>query len=62
MTINDMLNDTELIQFIEGFVDDMSIFTNLDYYNTDIMELLDKIQSDGQLWESLLSTSGANSN
>jgi hypothetical protein len=58
MTMEDILSSDTLRQFIEGFVDDMSIFTNLDYKNQNILELLKKGQSDGQLWESLLRTTG----
>jgi hypothetical protein len=45
-------------QFIEGFVDDNSIFTNLKFGIINLEELLLKGQLDGQIWEKLLSITG----
>jgi hypothetical protein len=50
--------EKRLCQWIEGFVDDTSIFANLEFGNNDLSELLEKIESDGQLWEQLLHTTG----
>jgi hypothetical protein len=52
------LFEKRLIQWIKGFVDDTSIFANLEFGNNNLVELLDKIQADGQLWECLLHTTG----
>jgi hypothetical protein len=52
---NDILQS--LIYYIEGFVDDTSIFTNLDYSNKNIKELINKAQQEGQRWEGLLAAS-----
>jgi hypothetical protein len=47
-----------LIQWIESFVDDTSIFANLDLGHSNLEVLLLKIQSDGQMWEQLLHPTG----
>jgi hypothetical protein len=57
MEMKDVNNINNLVQeIIEGFVDDMSIFTN-DIENN-IKKLLDKLQSDGNKWMELLQASG----
>jgi Reverse transcriptase (RNA-dependent DNA polymerase) len=50
--------EKRLCQWIEGFVDDTFIFANLEFGNNNLEELLLKIQSDGQMWEQLLHTTG----
>jgi hypothetical protein len=50
--------EIRLCQWIEGFVDDTSIFANLEFGNNNLSELLTIIQVDGQLWEQLLHTTG----
>jgi hypothetical protein len=47
-----------IIHWIEGFVDDNSIFTNLDFGCEDLEQLLTKATKDAQLWEGLLSATG----
>jgi hypothetical protein len=47
-----------VIHWIEGFVDDNSIFTNLDFGCEDLQKLLDKATQDAQMWEGLLSATG----
>jgi Reverse transcriptase (RNA-dependent DNA polymerase) len=59
MSIEDIKPQLQLIkQWIDGFVDDTSIFTNLEFGNENIMELLRKAEHDGQTWECLLNTTG----
>ena len=46
MTIYDILDNTpDLIQYIEGFVDDTSIFTNLGFGDQDLKKLFDYTQT-----------------
>jgi hypothetical protein len=47
-----------VIHWIEGFVDDNSIFTNLEFGCEDLQKLLDKATQDAQLWEGLLNATG----
>jgi hypothetical protein len=49
----------QIQQRIDGFVDDTSLFTNLQWGNTNILELRRKAQHAAQLWEGLLSTTGS---
>jgi hypothetical protein len=48
----------ENIEWIDGFVDDNSLFTNLKFGKKDLEELLAKAKEDAQLWEGLLSATG----
>jgi hypothetical protein len=50
--------DKLLSEWIEGFVDDTSIFTNLEFGNNNLIQLLQRAQADGQKWERLLHTTG----
>jgi ribonuclease HI len=57
MTMVDILkNNTTLREIIEGFVDDTSIFTNCT--SNDIINILRKLQEDGNIWSMLLQASG----
>jgi hypothetical protein len=47
-----------IIHWIEGFVDDNSIFTNLEFGCEDLNKLIKKATKDAQLWEGLLSATG----
>jgi hypothetical protein len=58
MKMIDVDNITELIQYMEGFVDDISQYTNNDYDNDDIENLKNKLEADGRLWAGLLSAAG----
>jgi uncharacterized protein (UPF0147 family) len=57
MTMKDAENNLKYVyEIIEGFVDDTSIFTNIESNN--IMDLIEKLESDGNLWAKLLQGSG----
>jgi hypothetical protein len=57
MTMIDVLNNGNIIkEIIEGFVDDNSIFTNEQTNN--IIQLLQKLKEDGNMWAQLLQASG----
>jgi ribonuclease HI len=59
MKIHDLdKEDKILMQWIEGFVDDTSNFTNLDYEDTNLQLLRTKLEQDGKLWSGLLESSG----
>jgi hypothetical protein len=45
-------------QWIQGFVDDTSIFSNLEYDNTNTSDLLQQVQSDTQIWTNFLRITG----
>jgi hypothetical protein len=47
-----------VIHWIEGFVDDNSIFTNLEFGCEDLRQLIQKATKDAQMWEGLLSATG----
>jgi hypothetical protein len=47
-----------VMSWIEGFVDDTSIFTNLEYYHNDIKTLKKKLTEDGNRWSNLLWATG----
>ena len=50
MEIYDLEETKEkIIQFIEGFVDDTSLFTNLEYGNNNLAELIKKLEEDLEL-------------
>jgi hypothetical protein len=59
MTMRDV-DDTEaiLIQWIEGFVDDTSIFTNSEFSDPLITTLEHRLKEDGCTWAGLLEASG----
>jgi hypothetical protein len=54
MRMYDIGNEEEdLIQYIEGFVDDTSLFTNLQYGQKDLCELIKKwkmMEHNGQIY------------
>jgi hypothetical protein len=50
--------DITFIQWIEGFVDDTSLFTNLPFSQDDINTLRLQLQTDGTIWSRLLQASG----
>jgi hypothetical protein len=55
----DITHSTKYIQqWIEGFVEDTSIFKNLEYGDENISLLKQKIEHDGQLWAKFLHISG----
>jgi hypothetical protein len=58
MTMCDILKHKITKKWIEGFVDDNSNFTNNNYYDENLINLLKKAQHDGQTWEGFLSTTG----
>jgi hypothetical protein len=59
MTMHDLDDDEgTLIQWIEGLVEDTSIFTNSSYENTNMTLLRNKLQQDGAIWSGLLEASG----
>jgi hypothetical protein len=58
MKMVDVMNQQSITQWIKGFVDDTSIFTNTNFVNNNICELKDKLKYDGQYWAGLLEASG----
>jgi hypothetical protein len=59
MTMDDVEKTTNQIrQWIEGFVDDTSLFTNLIFGENNIKKSKDKAEHDGQIWERLLNVTG----
>jgi Reverse transcriptase (RNA-dependent DNA polymerase) len=59
MNMRDMVNiSNDVMSWIEGFVDDTSIFTNIDYYNSDLKTLKTKLSEDGNRWSKLLWATG----
>jgi hypothetical protein len=59
MTMTDIINTTtKVMSWIEGFVDDTSIFTNLDYNNNNLRTLKEKLSEYGNKWSKLLWTTG----
>jgi hypothetical protein len=59
MVIYDILKDkTEIVTWIEGFVDDTSIFSNNNFDNNDIIALKECLQKDGTRWAGLLEATG----
>jgi hypothetical protein len=59
MTLYDPIGiEDDLIKYIEGFVDDTSLFTNLEYNNDDLKQLIDRMETDGTVWSKLLEASG----
>lgn len=59
MEIQDILKDKASIkQWIEGFVDDTSLFTNTGFELNDIRILKEKLREDGAWWAGLLAATG----
>jgi hypothetical protein len=58
MKMVDIMNSTSITQWIEGFVDDMSIFSNTRFNSDTINELKEKLKYDGRYWAGLLEASG----
>jgi Reverse transcriptase (RNA-dependent DNA polymerase) len=59
MHIYDILKDKkEIVTFIEGFVDDTSIFSNNKFNNTDLISLKEHLKQDGTWWAGLLEATG----
>jgi Reverse transcriptase (RNA-dependent DNA polymerase) len=58
MTIQSIMGQKHIVQWIEGFVDDTSIFTNTSLKSNNIQELKEKLQQDGTYWAGLLEASG----
>jgi hypothetical protein len=58
MTMTDPAGTTNIKQLIDGFVDDTSQFANLPFGTRDLPALTQSLQSDAQIWEQLLSSSG----
>lgn len=58
MTMTDITRLQTIRQWIEGFVDDTSLFTNLEDPHADILTLGVQLQKDTQLWAELLQASG----
>ena len=61
MTMANMDQTTTTTQWIDGFVDDTSIFTNHDSNNTthdDPNIIASALQEDAEVWNSLLSATG----
>jgi hypothetical protein len=59
MAMEDVITTSEKIrQWIEGFVDDTSLSTNLKYGKTNTTKLLELAEKDGQTWERMLNVSG----
>lgn len=59
MVMEDVVKMNEKIRsWIDGYVDDTSLFTNLKYGEININKLVSMGQRDGQIWEKLLNTSG----
>jgi hypothetical protein len=59
MTIEDVQKQAKVNkQIFEGFVDDTSTFTNLEYGRENLYELLALATKDGQTWEGFLNSTG----
>jgi hypothetical protein len=60
MTMEDVIIATKnrIKCWIDGYVDDTSLFTNLKFGESNIKKLIEIGQKDGQIWEQLLNTSG----
>jgi hypothetical protein len=60
MTMTDVIKDNSIQQCIDGFVDDISLFTNLSQHtdNNDIIQLSHQLTSDMTIWNELLESSG----
>jgi Reverse transcriptase (RNA-dependent DNA polymerase) len=59
MEVHDILKEKDsIIQWIEGFVDDTSLFVNNGFEDTDIVNLKNKLKEDGTWWAGLLPATG----
>ena len=59
MTMTDIHNLNVIRQWLDGFVDDTSLFANLNQFdNDDINETVNKLQKDTVIWADLLEASG----
>jgi hypothetical protein len=58
MTMIDVNNTQEIKRWIEGFIDDTSLFTNIDFISQCSKTLINHLQQDGCEWASLLEASG----
>jgi hypothetical protein len=58
MRMMDIMKSTTITQWIEGFVDDTSIYSNTVFQSNNIKDLKDKLRYDGQYWAGLLEASG----
>jgi hypothetical protein len=58
MTMVDITNNNKTIQWIEGFVDDTSLFSNTNFKNNNIEELKEKLRHDSNYWAGVLSATG----
>lgn len=58
MTMTNPTSAVLLKQWIDGFVDDTSLFANLPFAETDLKKLTDTLKMDTQIWDQLLSASG----
>ena len=60
MTMIDVINETTIQQWIDGFVDDTSLFSNILQYSddNDIQQLIQQLQQDMMHWKELLESSG----
>jgi hypothetical protein len=61
MTMIDIDENTPSIQqFMDGFVDNVSNYVNIDFEDDNLDTLRAKLQDDGKLWSGLLADSGGN--
>jgi Reverse transcriptase (RNA-dependent DNA polymerase) len=59
MEVHDILkNKGKITQWIEGFVDDTSLFINNGFEDDDIINLKQKLREDGTWWAGLLAATG----
>jgi hypothetical protein len=60
MTMLDVHENNKLQQWIDGFVDDTSLFTNISHFseNSDLIQITKQLTSDMIVWKELLEASG----
>jgi RNase H len=58
MTMINIHNELEVRQWIEGFVDNTSIFSNIEFISQSVSTMVEKLQHDGKIWAGLLEASG----
>jgi Reverse transcriptase (RNA-dependent DNA polymerase) len=58
MTIVDLNNKEIVKQWIEGFVDDTSLFSNIEFVSQCVKTMVSTLQNDGIEWAGLLAASG----
>jgi hypothetical protein len=58
LNVFNFMGQKHITQWIEGFVDDTSIFTNTSLTRNNIQELKEKLRQDGTYWAGLLEASG----